>query len=465
MKQPNRQAPTSSLVERLGKKFQKGFQKATRHCRPGQPRVGLELKFPVVDAYAGGAPSPKAIQQLWTHLADSGWKLTVDPVSAQPVGAEISGEFNNTLASCETGYCKVELSLAHAPDLHAVRRQLQIILTAMGEFGDQEGIRFLGYGIQPVTRPHKKLLMNKARANVWGRMLPSNQCLAPHEGDDVHLFTINSGNHVHLSLPESQAIQAVNVINGFAPAQITLTANSPVWSGQLDPNHHCVAEKFWDWWRPAQGRVGMPSRPFRDLHDYVKRVVQLRPLYVRREGHPILIHHYDSFAEFFDQPTAEGIDLAGQPVVVVPDDADLKQHNSFYWYNCRISRYYTVENRTNDQQPPSAMMAISALTLGLASALQEAEDVLITYDWEELRQWRSLACLSQRSPQVNRSLWRLASQMVEVAEVGLRRRGLGEEEFLAPLWQRVQTQTSPAMRMQQCFLRGGIKGLLEAASL
>jgi hypothetical protein len=42
----------------------------------------------------------------------------------------------------------------------------------------------------------------------------------------------------------------------------------------------------------------------------------------------------------------------------------------------------------NDQQPPDALLAVSALTLGLVSALVEAKEELSSYDWQALRQMR-----------------------------------------------------------------------------
>jgi len=159
-----------------------------------------------------------------------------------------------------------------------------------------------------------------------------------------------------VGLPEEETIKAVNVLNGFAGAQIALMANSSIWRGRMDAEHRCVAERFWDWWRPAQGRVGVPKAPFAGVSHYVQSVAQLKPVYVKREGKPVILKGYPSFAEFYASPDAAGVDLNGERVALVPGPADIETHNSCYWYNARISRYYTVENRACDQQPPDALL-------------------------------------------------------------------------------------------------------------
>ncbi|MCP4645013.1 MAG: hypothetical protein GY851_31515, partial [bacterium] len=196
--------------------------------------------------------------------------------------------------------------------------------------------------------------MKKERSSFWDTVFPSNHVIPPDEGDDVHLFTVNAASHVHVSLPEEEAIKAVNVLNGFAGAQIALMANSSVWRGRVDEDHRCVAERFWDWWRPAQGRIGVPETPFAGVSHYVQSVAQLKPVYVKRDGKPVILRDYDSFAEYYADPSPEGRDLSGACVPLVPSPKDIETHNSCYWYNARISRYYTVENRVCDQQPPDA---------------------------------------------------------------------------------------------------------------
>jgi gamma-glutamylcysteine synthetase len=282
----------------------------------------------------------------------------------------------------------------------------------------------------------------------------------------MHLFTINAASHVHVSVSPEEAVPAVNVLNGFTGAQIALTAHSNVWRGRLDPEFKCVAEKFWDWWMPQSDRVGVPMRPFKDLEDYVHAVSEFSPVFVKRDGIPIVPKGYETFREYCHCEKARGETPDGREVVLEPAHEDFDLHCTCYWFNARLSRYYTVENRVNDQQPPEDLPCIAAITLGLMEALPEAGEALAARDWDLLRRSREIACRDALLGQVNgTSLTSLARDLLDVAGTGLRRRGKGEEIFLERLADRLQQKKSPADDMEAMFREGGIAALVEARSL
>jgi len=309
-------------------------------------------------------------------------------------------------------------------------------------------------------------MIKKTRTSPWAKVFGSNRYLSQGDGDDVHLFTINAASHVHVSVLQEEAIAAVNVLNGFAGAQIALTANSNVWRGQIDPEYKCVAEKLWDWWMPDSGRVGVPRKPFKDIEDYVDRIARFRPVYVVRHGEPIILKEYETFDQYYNSKRAVGIDVEGREISFIPDKRDIDLHNSCYWYNARISRYYTVENRANDQQPPEELMCVPALTLGLLSALSEANKEVAYYSWETLRSTRDVACREGLCGSVGGiQLINLAIRMLLLARKGLQSRGLGEEKFLDPIEKRIVEFKCPADRAAQIVENGGIDALVDARKL
>lgn len=441
--------------------FMNAFGKALAQRNPGQRRIGAELKFPLVN-HDGTAANFDIACALWDYLIAHGWQSVKDKMTGRVIGAKRKGEQNDTVAGCETGYCKAEFSLAHVDNLFEMERQINQLRAELKPFCKKEDVNFLCYGIQPITPPSKKLQMRKGRTRPWARVFPSNRHIPGKDGNDVHLFTINAACHAHISVSLEEAIDAVNVLNGFAGAQIALTANSNIWQGQLDTNYKCVAEKFWDWWMPDSNRVGLPPNPFKDIKDYVRTVANFKPVYVVRNGKPIILKKYRTFDEFYRAARAVGIDTDGKEVSFIPEKADIDLHNACYWYNARISRYYTVENRVNDQQPPDDLICISALTLGLVSALTEAKKEIATYDWQTLRVMREVACKhGLLGGDGGIRLTRLALRMLFIARQGLLRRGLGEESFLAPLEKRLCQFSCPADRAANLFRRGGVQALVD----
>ncbi len=445
--------------------FIEGFEKSLASRNSSERRIGAELKFPLVNR-DGTAASHNSVRALWDYLVWRGWTPVENKITSQVIGAKKPGQQNDIVARCETGFCKPEFSLAHVANLFDLEKQINELRTELRPFCEENQVYFLGYGIQPVTPPNKNLMMKNERTSPWVRVDSSDKHLQRKDGEDVYLFTINAASHVHVSVSLEEAVDAVNVLNGFSGAQIALTANSNIWRGRADPQYKCVGQKLWDWWMPDSDRVGIPHKPFRDIEDYVHTIANFKPLYVLRNGRPIILKRYRTFDEYYRVGRAVGIDIQGRDVSFVPEGSDIGLHNSCYWYDARISRYYTVENRVNDQQPPDELMCVPALTVGLVSALPEATKSVFQYDWERLRQIREVACsngLSEGVGEIYHS--KLALQMWLTAYQGLIRRGLGEEKFLEPLEQRLSSSRCPADQARQIFQDGGIEALLKMLKL
>jgi glutamate--cysteine ligase len=141
---------------------------------------------------------------------------------------------------------------------------------------------------------------------------------------------------------------------------------------------------------------------------------------------------------------------------------DLDQHFTFFWHNARLSRYYTLENRINDQQPPDDIMTIPALTLGIMENLNEAVSLINEYPWEMLQEARLEAARSGLKATVrNIPIAEISRSSVEVAEKGLKKRGLGEEVYLTKLSRRIQEGRCPADYAADIFNESGPRGLVE----
>ena len=445
--------------------FRENFKAASEKGRFSGRRIGAELKFPLVNE-DGSAAGLQKIRALWDFLAEHSWKPFVDTMTGSVVGASTPGRYNDTVASCETGFCKTEFSLAHVGDLAELEREIRNLRTLLQAFSEKERVFFLGYGIQPATPPGKNLLMKKGRSSVWDKVFPSNRHIAPEQGDDVHLFTVNAASHVHVSVHPDEAVRAVNVLNGFAGAQIALTANSNIWKGVPDTRYKCVSEKLWDWWMADGDRIGVPARAFKNLREYIDTVAGFQPVFVMRNGKPVVLARYGSFTEYIHSEKATGTDIHGHEICLAPEYADFDLHCTNYWYNARISRYFTVENRVNDQQPPEDLILIPALTLGLISAVNECWEEVQSSDWQLLRLAREVACRQALDGVAgNIGLREQAKQMLDLALMGLERRGRGEEKYLYPLYDRIEKNMCPADAAAALYKNGGIPKLVSNRKL
>lgn len=386
------------------------------------------------------------------------------------MGVKKKGEMNDNIVTCETGYCKIEVSLAHSENLMDTYKNFCNIRSILKSFADQNGLAFLGYGIQPMTSPGRNLLMKKSRNVFWERLF----------GTDVHLFTISASNQVHIDVTLNEAIDAINVFNGLAGAQIALTANSSIWNGKVDENYKSLGEAFWDWWLARHpGRFGIPQTKFCDLVEYFLCIFDFKPVYVRRGNDVIGLPYCPTFGRYYtcevDKNRCEryarlkgkcGIKPEGIPVKITPHEEDMSLHFSFFWHNARLSRYLTLENRVNDQQPPDEIMAIPALTLGIMENLKPAIKLVNQYRWDDLRELRVQAIKQGIKASLNGiRISGLSREMLEIAEEGLKKREHGEEVFLELLMRRLTEMSCPADRAERVFKLRGVKGVVDEFKL
>jgi len=439
---------TQALVER--------FEEADAK-RQGTPRrVALELKFPLVTWATAEAAPREAVQALWHHLEEHGWQLMTDTHTGRIVGAKRASEAGSDVWSSATGYCVVELSVAPEASLDAMRRRVRDSMEPVLSFCREQGLALLGHGIHPITAPSPELLTAKGRNAFWDDVFEGRE-----QSARVHLFTITAANQAHVDICAEEATDALVVFNGLAPAQIALNANSAVWNSEVDAQYKCVHESFWDRWLPDEDRVGMPTEKPSSLADYVQHLMSLRPVYVERDGEPVMLPSCQSFAEFCESERATGRKADGESVEVEPREEDLELHLTFCWHNARLSRYWTLENRVNCQQPPDSLLAVGALTLGLAERLPEARELVDRYDWEDLRAARVDAMHRGLYAQVGEQpVSALCEAMLEIASDGLRTRGEKEQSYLAPLWRRLTRGQCPADTAAHRFRRDGMEGLL-----
>ena len=133
--------------------FISGFRGAVASREFSERRIGAELKFPLVNR-DGTAAALDELLALWHHLAENGWEAIQDPVTGQIAGATSPGPYNDTVASCETGYCKTEFSLAHVGSLFELSAAIAALRRELTSFSRQRDVQFLGYGIQQIGRAH-----------------------------------------------------------------------------------------------------------------------------------------------------------------------------------------------------------------------------------------------------------------------------------------------------------------------
>ncbi len=401
-----------------------------------RPRiVGREAEFPVVDASGSAAD----VRRLWDSLIRQGdFVEKTDPANPNLIVALQGEDFSYAL---EVGLGTIEVNTRPCPDLHCIERIMQQAVGMLVRAAASFGWRLLGYGIQPVTNPSLRIMSPKQRYQSLYRAM----------GQEWLWYTVTAADQVQIDITRDEALRILNFGNLMSPVIIALCANSPVY-GRKRSEFNSGREGEMELIHANEHRHGMPASPFTSFEDYVWRAADIQHLILQSDGEVIPSSH--TFADALLQNGA---------------DMDLFLYHEHYIWNSARTRvaYGTVEIRPACQQPWESHMAACALGLGLVEGAEEIEtyvrDVLGDTHWDIM--------LDYRYRTVRRGLlaWEPAPDflhhILEMAEQAIQKRGLGEEVYFKPLWNRLYRSLNPARHMRRVFRLTGVDGVIDRSTI
>jgi gamma-glutamylcysteine synthetase len=401
-----------------------------------RPRVvGREAEFPLVDAQGRAAD----VRRLWPRLLAPG-DLTPKYDSGHSnliVGLE-GEEYSYAL---EVGLGTVEINTRPCADLNEVEAIMLRATARLVRSAAAAGWQVLGYGIQPVTPATLPLMSPKQRYQSLYRAM----------GAEWLWYAVTASDQVQIDIARGEAVHMLNFGNLMAPVIIALCANSPVYGGELSP--YCSGrEGRMAAIHAGEHRHGMPARPYASIADYIATISQSTYLIQRTQGEVV-----PSSQPFTDYLAEHG-----------PDFAAFLFHEHYIWNSARLRvAYGTLEIRPACQQPWREQMTAAALGLGLVEASRAIDGYIRATlgegYWDTLRTYHRQAILrGLAAPQPAPGF---LARIVGMAEEGLRRRGRGEERFLAPLYLRLERSENPAQRARRIFRTDGLNGLLAHAAI
>lgn len=429
--------------------------------------IGVEMEIPVV-TQNGETVNVSIIQELFKFLEKRGFQLKTDTysqsiTSASKINRRSAQHFDYHIDTIMTdaGASILEIVLAPQYNLHDTHHSFLELMVILNTYLDSKNCQMLGYGIQPLTPPSRKLLMPKERYFFYEKFSP-NHIIPKSEGADAHLLTITASNQCHIDIGRNEAITAINVLNSLSGLQIILNANSPIWKGKVDQRLKASREIFWEYCYPDRiNQMGIPPR-FETLQEYFRFLLEFKPMLVKRKK-LLKILNKATFKDFLlnKKPTI-GETLEGQKVVIAPKFEDIHYHNTFCYFNARLAPSYgTIESRMCCQQPPNAALAPTALTLGILENLEKAKKLIKRHSLKTWKKIRRDAIQRTFKTTINgKSIIPLLTELLEIAKEGLKKRELGEEMFLEPLFERLKSQKSPADEAIEIFNSDGLKAFL-----
>lgn len=425
---------------------------------PESTKVGIESEFPLIDLKTGKAVENKVTEAVFQSFVEKGWTPVID----QGTGALVSVEKDYSGYTCtvgtDVGRSIIEIALPPAKHLFEVVEFRKLIIEPVIAEFKKHGAALLGYGVLPHEKPHRSLIAQKGRYHFF-EADSSNTFVPPEDGVDLHVFALTASSQTHVQVARKDAVRLLNVMNCLSGLFLLLGANAPVWQGKQDPDG-CRAVREWLWeagWPTRANQVAL-LRPMSSLSDYLNTILSFRPQMIKRDEYLSLRFAGFSNRVLFEKGYITATSVKGGKVHATMKPEDIVFMGGFAWYNARLTGYGTVETRVVCQQPPKEPYNMSALILGLAMCLDETEKLVHRQDFIFWKEFRFSAMY--RGFKDTKGI-ELAEKALKIARKGLKKRGYGEEEFLAPLEKRLKDRKAPAERILTVYKKSGIDGLIE----
>ncbi len=350
-----------------------------------------------------------------------------------------------------------ELSGAPLADLHATQMELAEHLRECHRIAGPLGIGFSGLGFHPLATREQMPWMPKSRYGIMRRYMPT----VGRMGLDMMLRTCTVQANLDFG-DEADMVEKLRISLALQPIATALFANSPFTEGR--PNGY-RSLRGQAWVETDARRTGIPPVVFEQgfgFERFCEWLLDVPMYFVMRDG-----KYIDAAgASFRDFMAGKLPNLPGERATM----GDFADHVTTAFTDVRLKRF--LEMRGSDVGSAAMIVAQPALWVGLIydDAAQKAARAL-TKDWgaEELAALRqAVPKTALATPFRGRTVGDWARDVLAIAGDGLRARALGEEIYLAPLSEIVESGLTQADRWLQrsaAVWGGDVTPALAAAEL
>jgi glutamate--cysteine ligase len=328
-----------------------------------------------------------------------------------------------------------ELSGAPHETIHGAAEELRSHLEDCRVVGGPLNIHFLGLGVTPVWSVAELRRMPKSR---YGIMTPYMDKVGTL-GTSMMYRSATVQANLDFS-DEADMVKKLRVSLALQPIVTALFANSPFVDGK--PSDY-LSFRSHIWLNTDAARTGMLPFVFDDgfgFDRYAEHALDVPMYFVIRNKQYINVAG-ESFRAFLKGELPQ---LPGEK----PTVQDWENHLSTLFPEVRLKQF--LEMRGADMGDEAHVNALPAVWAGLlydADALEAA--------WHEIEDWSTEEMWTLRNDVPKHAIHasfrdgdvaQVAQRVVDIAREGLKRRGHGEESYLAPLDETLSLNKTPAER-------------------
>lgn len=462
--------------------------KKTKHRQ-----VGIESENQFVHIKSGYNINKTDVKNIWKALVKTGrWEPTIDPYTKALIGVTQDRKEGAVVLNTDRGVCNIEIAMPPEEDLTKAYRKWKVVFTEILSISKPLGFSALGIGTLPRAIREKdtySLVTEKCVYKFTDYLFKRQNLMLP----------ISAG-QINIDVAIKDLADTMNCLTQIGGFLIAVTANSPIEDDAIQKwkEIRMLHYKF-AFTNPVthafENIVAVtPPKPHKDLASYLRYNWSAFPLITIKDGKWARIKdlNVSGWQYLTSGKTYKGIDANDKPISLKADQYDLdlmvalgwpdvKPHLIFNHDRINLKDFTTsirtnsleeylkdkivasyIEVRTCATAPIGEEMALPSLVLGLVNNLSDLKKFCKKFSWKEGDTLRDqLAIHAMDYSFKGKPVSEYISELIRIAGIGLKKRGLNEEKYLAILKKRVKNKMSPADNLIKIFKQKGIRGVVE----
>ena len=352
----------------------------------------------------------------------------------------------------DCSYNNIEFAMGREKDLFTINDRFSEYYSFVKESFEQHNHTLTGMGINPYRKYNENQPIPSERYLMLYHHLKSFKDYEDipmhfHEYPEYGMFS--SASQVQLDVYRDDLVKTINVFSKIEPIKALLFSNSVL----IDENKHvtCFRDALWEYSTHGVNphNIGMYDVDLKDLDDLQSYLESLNIYCVMRDGAYINFPSMN-LLDYFDRDYVCGEIYSNgeyRQIEVKPLINDIKYLRPFKFINLTFRG--TVEFRSVCTQPIKDSMSVAAFHLGLKDKLDDldeliSEDNVIYHKGYTAGELRKLLIQDELPAFVDKEgLCKLSKDFVDLASSGIEERGIGEEIFLKPLYERIKNHVNP----------------------
>jgi len=349
----------------------------------------------------------------------------------------------------EVGWGTIEVITGPFEDLYQLQEKHEEAMKLVVDSAHELGMKILATGTQPITKPSLEIMTPRPR------YLTNRELLGSKVWDT---WCVTASDQIHVDVSREEAMRTTNLVNMLHPVVVALCGNSPFIGGEVAENVCSRQSEM----RSLSSRHGMPRKLPESFLDHVQEIMNYDLLWLRDEQQKIFVINDKTYEEWAEENFKNAVECSDE------EYNHFLAHDHYIWHSARPrSKQRTVECRAACQQPWPSHMSAAALHLGLVEGNKDIWDFVLSEFGDQESSWKAMldaeedaevyGLATDSKKPLNSSF---LNSLLDKCSSALEKRGKQEEQFLEPLYSRVERRENPAQEAVGKALRGGVERLI-----